>query len=122
MSPATTVKILVGMSVQRITHRCCSTLDQRLESMLGQQVTLWLKDSCSVVYVHGNAFLGNLNACGTAGIVGACEFHSDRKKVGSTDLIVTAARSGIADIELWTVDIEILAASCATPGVPMISK
>ena len=35
--------------------------------------------------------------------VGACEFHSDRKKVGSTD-IVTAARSGITEIELWTVD------------------
>ena len=67
---------------------------------LGQQVTLLLKDSCSVLYVHGSAFPGNLNACGTAGIVGACEFHSDRKKVGSTDLIVTAARSGIADIEL----------------------
>ena len=104
MSPATTAKILLGMSVQRITHRCCGTLDQRLESMPGQQVTLLLKDSCSVLYVHGSAFPGNLNACGTAGRVSACEFHSDRKKVGSTDLIVTAARSGIAEIEVWTVD------------------
>ena len=85
------------MSVPRITHRCCGTLDQRLESMLGQQVTLLLKDSYSVLYVHvhGSAFPGNLSACGTAGIVGACEFHSHRKKVG---------HSGIADIELWTVD------------------
>ena len=88
--------------MSRITHRCCGTLDQRLESVVGQQVTLLLKESHLVHYVHRSALPGNL-ARGTTGIAGVCEYHSDRKKA-STNLMVTTACRGIADIELRAVD------------------